>query len=421
MDDELPHPGNIASNTARQFRRLNGWADSFGNQVSARTNLIDLAAHYPANPERWRMFIDGTRQLLQYTDPSQYNHASDVHEISPASGEEVVFLSSERPRYTVQYELAATWAFSVNQALEGDDTLKVGLYDGTDGWYLEHRGDHPDSQTGDIVTERGGSVVNRVEDVDLHIPVTEFARLKVQTGWYNITRQVWERSFSEDGEQNNPVITKTDMGGDRGPETGNLNLYFSIEADASTTGLTLNAGSAAQVNLGTTVPFLRQKTQSFEATIANADTWEPIYAFRVDPDREIVNVQVVNLDIVDVSDTGADVKAMVMSFDQSKTDASGYGTPAEHSAKNSVIEEASSVSTFPDSTGTEVSTASNPGGYQLAYSSVYSSGAGANTVTRTGSRTRKRPLFNGDIGVVLAYSDTASVDVTAEVVTEQDW
>jgi len=415
----------MAGEHLRQLRRqattTEGWTDAFDNQVSGRTNLIDLAAHYPASPERWRLFVDGTRQLLQYTDPSQYTHAADVHEISPASGEEVVFRSAERPRYTVQYELAATWAFSVNQALEGDDTLKVGLYDGSDGWYLEHRGDHPDSQTGDIVTERAGSVVKRVEDVNLNTPVTEFARLKVQTGWYNITRQVWERSYSQDGEQKNPEIARSDMGGDRGPETGNLNLYYSIEADASTTGLTLNAGSTAQVNLGTTVPFLRQKTQSFDATVDNADTWEPIYAFRVDPDREIVNVQVVNLDITAVSDTGADVKTMVMAFDQSKTDASGFATPPEHSATNSVIEEAGSVSTFPDSTGTVGTTADNPGGYQLAFSSVYSSGTGVNAVTRTGSRTRKRPIFNGDIGVVLAYSDTAAVDVSGEIVTEQDW
>jgi len=49
--------------------------DAFGNDISNRTNVLDLAAHYPYSPERWRLFVGGTRQFPEYGSVTQYNHA----------------------------------------------------------------------------------------------------------------------------------------------------------------------------------------------------------------------------------------------------------------------------------------------------------------------------------------------------------
>jgi len=38
----------------RLTNETEGWSDAFENQVTARTNVLDLAAHYPYSPERWR-------------------------------------------------------------------------------------------------------------------------------------------------------------------------------------------------------------------------------------------------------------------------------------------------------------------------------------------------------------------------------
>jgi len=118
--------------------------DAFDNLVTNRTNVLDLASHYPYSPERWRLFADGARIFPEYEaaidDLPQYEHAEDTHDLSPAAGETVTLESAERPRYVVQYELASTAAVSANQSLQGDDRVRVGLYDGSDGWYVEHRG-----------------------------------------------------------------------------------------------------------------------------------------------------------------------------------------------------------------------------------------------------------------------------------------
>ena len=400
--------------------------DAFGNDITARTNVLDVASHYPYNPERLRLFVDGARAFPEYNSVSQYTHTGDVHELAPAAGETVTLESSERPRYVVQYELATTWAFRANQSLSAGDSIRIGLYDGTDGWYVEHAGDQPDA-VADVVMERGGSEVYREPDVSIQRPVTTFARLKLQTGWYDITRQRWERSYTNNGDQENTLIGKFSADGSKGPETGNLPAHFSVTASGTTSGLVLEAGSFAQVNLGTTTPQTRTKTAEFETTISTTGSWVPVHAFRVDPDRQIVNVQLSNTDVVEFSGSG-DVRVMPVACSvDNLADGGGntladsdFGTPPEHSATNSVIESTDAVAEFPDATGTVGTSASNPGGYQLGFGSWHSTGTGSKRTTQSGSATRKRGLPRDDVCVFLANADTTG-DVTVEYITEQDW
>jgi hypothetical protein len=337
-----------------------------------------------------------------------------------------VLRTAERPRYVVQYELAATWAFAVNQSLQGNDQIKVGLYDfeSGDGWYMEHRGDHADDEA-DFVLERNSSEVYRETNADLHKAVTVFARLKLQTGWYDVTRQRWERSYPERGRQQNPVIGLFSADDARGPRTGNLPLHYEASADASTTGLTLNAGSCAQVNLGTTKPYTRSKTGDFTFNVGTTGTWLPAHAIRVDPDREIVNTQLRNTDVVSAQ---GNTRVVPMSFSPTHVaDGSGnaltdtdFSTPEEQSPMNSVIEEATSVGQVADSTGTLAASMANPGGHQLGYGSWWSSGSGSKTQAESGSTSPKRQIPPGDICVFLVKADTTG-EITVEYITDQDW
>jgi len=407
--------------------QLRGWQDSFENQISARTNVLDLAAHYPYSPERWRIFVDGTRAQPEYGSIAQYSHAGDYHELSPAAGETVTFRSAERPRYVVQYELAATFAFAVNQSLATGDSIKVGLYDGTDGWYMKHDGSHSDTEA-DFVLERDGTEVYRRTGRDISAPVTRNARLKLQTGWYDITRQKWERSYSRSGTQENDLILSTSNDSGRGSKTGNLPIYYEVTASGSTTDLTLEVGSCAQVNLGTTTPLTRVKSAEFrDVTIDTAGTWVPLTAIRVDPDRRIINTQLRDL-IVHEYTASDDVHIMAMAHAPGNVlDGGGaeltdtdFSTPVEHSETNSVIEESSAVEQAPDSTGTPVTDATNPGGYQLGHASLHTSGQGSTlSQSRSGVQV-KRAVHNGDIIVFWGNSDTTG-DVTFEYTTEQDW
>lgn len=401
--------------------------DAFGNLITSRTNVLDLAAHYPYSSVRWRVLVDGTRQFPEYGSVPQYNHAEDVHELTPGAGETVVFESAERPRYVVQYELAATWAFRTNQALTGNDRIRIGLYDGTDGWYMEHRGDHPDSQTADFVLERAGSEVYRKTDIDIAQGVETWARLKLKTGWYDITRQEWQRSYPVDGRQENPVIGEFSADAMRGSRTGNLPIHYEVTADDAGSGLVLEAGSAAQVNLGATTRLIRTKTVEFTYSVDTTDTWVPAEAFRADPDRGAVDIQIRDTDVVEFSGSG-DVRVMPVGFDLSNLADSGgaalqdgdFSTPEEVSATNSVIETTTAVDQFPDSSGAVGTSTADPGGYQLGYASSHASGTGSKTSIQSGSSTPKRSVLRDDICVFLAKADTTG-DVTLEYVVEEDW
>lgn len=401
--------------------------DAFENEIATRTNVLDVAAHYPYSPERWRLFADGSRIFPEYeadiNDLSQYTHDEDTHDLSPAAGETVTLESAERPRYVVAYELAVTWAFACNQSLTGDDSIRIGAYDGTDGWYLEHRGDHPDDQTGDAVAERNGSVVYRDTGVDLRKAVTALARARLQTGWYEITRQDWERSYSNDGDQENETITTVSADDAFGPRTGNHPVHFSVTADASTSDLVLSAGSAAQVNLGTTTPNTRVKSpEPFEDTIDATGTWVPLRAFRVDPDRVITNTELMELDVLSYgSDATATVS--VAAFPSSKVTFGGgdsWAAPSPLTATSSVMEARADVSDIVDTAGATQSTTTDPGGFSLSTAAITPAGKKFKTGASSEATNEKANVPRDDIAVAMGKA-TSTGDVLYATDWEEDW
>lgn len=411
----------------RHENRQAGWTDMFGNQVGTRTNVLDLAAHYHYSPERWRLFVDGARAFPEYNAVSQYNHDTDAHDLQPAAGETVVLESAERPRYVVQYELSSTFAFVLNQSLSDGDSIKIGSYDGSNGWYLEQIGSKHTDTEADFVNERGGTEQYRKENIDIHKATTTFARLKLKTGWYNITRQEWERSYSNDGEQETPEIGSFSYDTGRGPEVGNLPIHFEVTADANTTGLVLEAGSAAQVNLGKTTALTRTKTAPETATISTTGTYVPLFALRNVDNHKVTNVQLTDVAIREFSGN-ADITVIAVACDPSKvldgagnqlTDAD-YSAPPELSEYNNVIQRSTAVEQFPDSTGTVGTSATNPGGFQTGHDSLYT--GGGNTVTESTGITAqaKRSIYPRDIIVFLAKAGGTG-DVTVEYRTSQDW
>lgn len=401
--------------------------DAFGNDISDRTNVLDLGAHYPYSPERWRLFADGSRIFPEYestiNDLSQYTHDEDTHDLSPAAGETVTLESAERPRYVVAYELAITWAFAINQSLTGDDQIQIGAYDGSDGWYLEHRGDHPDDVTCDVVLERDSNEVYRETGQDLRKAATTFARAKLQTGWYDVTRQDWERSYTNDGDQENETIATVSADDARGSRTGNLPVHFSVTADASTSDLVLSAGSAAQVNLGRTTPITRIKPpEPFTDNIGSTGTWVPLRAFRVDPDRRIVNFQLKDLKVLSYS-SDALVTVAISSLPASKVAFSGgdsWGTPAPLTPTSSVLETRTDIDTIVDRSGASVSTTTEPGPFCLSTASLTPTDQQFQKGSSSDTSDEKRNIPRDDIAVAMGKAGSTG-DVTYANDWEEDW
>jgi hypothetical protein len=410
-------------------RQLQHNSDAFRNVYTTRTNVLDIASHYPYNPERLRLFVDGSRVFPEYNSVSQYNHAGDVHEISPAAGETVAFRTAERPRYVVQYELATTFACNLNKAggdLQGDDRFRAGLWDGTDGWYLEHNATH-EADKADFVEVDDGTETYREEDIDVLVPFTRFARFKLQTGWYKVTRQKWERSYSSNGHQINDVILNASSDDNNGPTTGNLPVRYEIRADSNTSDLRLDAGSVAQVNLGRTTSLTRNKVDEETVNVDDTNTWIPLFAVRTDPNRNIVNTQFTDLAISEFGGN-ADIRVSVNSFAaQNVADVNGnqltdsdFSTPPLFNDTNNVLEVSEAVDQVVDSTGTLQSAMANPGGFQIGFDALNTGGGNTVTDNAPGPVASKRPLYPQDIAVVLANAGGTG-DVTFQFRTEQDW
>lgn len=402
------------------------WEDAFENQVTkTTTSKADIAGHYPYNPERWRVFVDGTRQDIQYGAISQFTDAVDGHELSPGQGETVSMQTTERYRYVVGDVVEPSFAYNFNRALETGDKAVVGYgypdlsndMADADGWFLIYTPDMEDTEVR-CAEYRAGTEVDG-DTVHFRKPLTVWKRIAITLNWYNVGNAEYIETYTENGNQYNPVQAATSVDDGMGAESGNQPITFSVQRGASSSSLTLQAGSAAVQNYGEGGGITRDKTHSFTASIGTTGTWVPLHAMRVDPDRNIVNVQVSNTDIVGFSGTG-DVTVMPIAVNPANTDASGFSTPSEHSATNSAIETTSSVSTFPDSTGTAGSSASNPGGYQLGFASWYESGSGSKTSVSSGGKTRKRAISDRDICVFIGNA-TVTGDVEVETISQQDW
>lgn len=401
-------------------------SDVFNKSISDATRgLLDVASHYPASPERLRFFKNGTRQFLQYNTVPEYSHPEDAHILSPSAGDTVTLQTTDDVVYAVQYELSLTWAFALNQALQTGDRLRVGMFSDSDGWFFEQNDSHAPDE-GDFVIRRNGSEVAR-ETSNIEIATTEFARLRLQTAWYRITRQKWTRSYPVDGYQKNPDVARTDPRPNKGPSRGNLPLRYELTAGSGTTDLELEAGSMAALLMSQTERITRAKNYRETFSIGSTGTYVPIVAFRKDPGRDLVRTEFTDTTIPKFTGNGDIFGLLLACGKENVRDANGnqltdsnFSYPNEFNPNNSVLQVTTDVAQFPDDSGTPVTSTTNPGGYQLGLSTRYTSGSGGKIQESGSNIDNKRVLSSGDYGV-LAVRATDTGDFDYEMTVEQDW
>lgn len=409
-------------------KKLSGSTDVFEKLIAdSTTNNSNLASHYPYSPERWRLFkgdtSSGNRLFPEYNSVSEYNHAGDVHELKPAAGETIIFESAVKYSYTVAYELAVSFAVRINQSLQSGDHVRFGYYDGTDGWFFEVNDTHGSNEA-DFVTLRSGSEKQR-KTIKLQKQVfgESLVRFEILTAWYNISRQLLKQSYSENGYQENPVVGRASIDDGKGPEIGNLNLRYEVKAGSSTSNLVLEAGSAALITRGNEIDNTRSKSKLFQDDFAAADTWVPLRAFREEPDKDIVNSQLLSLKVLSF-DSNDTIEIAALSFDETNVTFTGtdsWDTPDIWSGQNNALQTRSDVSQVADQNGTLVADALDPGGFQVGQA-VLSPTDGKQfkkgvIETEVGV---KRNIPDGDIIVIMAKSTgVGTVGYVANF--EQDW
>jgi len=401
---------------------------SFNQLIADNTvNKADIASHYNHSPERHRLYINGTRFNLQYTTTPKFEDAVDSWRLKPAAGDAITYESAERFRYVVGYVMAVSQAFQTNQELQTGDKVIIGYGDAdlnndmadADGWFVEFLPSLPEDQ-GRATEYRGGEKVAD-ELVRFEKPLQVWRRLENVFNWYNVGNREVIETFTYRGTQKNLKVQDTSVDDGKGPETGNHRVTFGVKAGAGTDNLVLDVGSLGVIVKGNVTPLVRDKAASIDSSYEELveGEWEAVAAIRVDPDEDLVNTQLTGFQVMETS-ADTDAQVIALAVDPDNTDATGFSTPVEHSQTNSVIQQTTDVSTFPDVDGNPVTSTVNPGGYQLGYASQYQAGTGTNERRSSSAKQRQRNIYNGDVAVVLVKAGTAT-DITIEYNTDQDW
>jgi len=398
--------------------------DAFLKQISDSTrNSLDLPSVYDVSPERYRLVIDGTRTTP--TDTTSFEDRQRDFLLAPAAGETVEFYSAERPRYVVGYEAAASWAFEGLTEIGTDDTVRIGVTDrdatgnGVNRAYFEFT---PGENR--CVLERAGTEVDamsfRFPDA---IEYQSFVRPEIQYNAYDAGRWLFSLSYTHStngvGEKQE-IVDVAELAVDDAGATNEYNFHLWFEVDSPSGTTELSAGSMAYRVLGNTTATYRPKTSRHTGlSYGGSGDYEAVLAMRKAPDASNVFTELTGLELFLADGSG---EAVIVSVPESDTDASGFSVPSAQSAENSVFETTTNVSQFPDSTGSVVTSAANPGGYQIAFSATEDAGSGGNRTQRTTSIRQKRELTQDNVGVLLVKRDSAaSTTAKAIIQNEQDW
>lgn len=398
--------------------------DAFLKWVADSTsNQLDLPSIYPLSPERYRVAVDGTR-----IDPAETTAIQDGQRdftLTPDVGERVELYSAERPRYVVGYEAAASWAFEGLTDISANDTVRIGLTDrndtgnGENTAYFEFTSDQQRCVLEKSDTEVDTATFEFPEGYDFQ----SFYRPEIQYNAYDAGRWLFTLSYTRSSNgvgEKQELVEVAELAVDDAGATNEYNFNLFFEVDSPDGATELSAGSMAYRILGDTDPTLRVKGLRLpDLAYDGTGDYEPVAALRKAPGRGNIFLELTQVSLLLADGSG---ECLIIAVPPDETDATGFSTPVQHSGTNSALETTTNVTTFPDATDTEVTSAANPGGYQIGFATWESVGTGTNARSGSDSIRRKRPIHNGDIAVVLVKRDSASATTANLTIgTEQDW
>ena len=394
--------------------------DGFNRPVTTLSNKTDLPSSYPWSPERYRITINGTRTHID--DTGKVTDRASDYLVEPAAGDTITFRTAERLRYVVGVEGLASWAWQLLNTLGTNDRLRIGVSDlEGNSYYCEYVGDgSPTGYTATATIENSADGVVASKSFVPPISPTDFQRDSLQWNWYNAGRALFRKTYTEDGEQINETVTKLSRDGEGATNASNMFLFF--EFDAATSGQQLSVGSMGYLLLADVASTARRKAIRYTGLdYGGSGDYEPAFALRVNQTRDNVFVNAMQSVISGFDNTGGE--AVLVGVDPALTDASGFESPDQVTAESSVIEATTNVSTFPDSTRSEVSSAAEFGGYQINHSSINAAGTDPTEGQVATSAKERAPIHSDDIAVLLVRPDDGTAQSALSTVIEiaEEW
>jgi hypothetical protein len=448
----------MSSTFLRQLRRIaNAFdgdsADNFGRVVAnGLGDIITVDGEKDFTPERLRYYKDGTRRFLQYGTDANYSETAPGRLLEPDADQTLRIRTAERSFYPVGNDLWPSLASRVTQTPQAGDAVGAGYgvididnfdpaavsYSGSDadGFFWFHTADTGlDSVL--LVGVQGGTIFDS-RTVSLAKAADILTITEQRLNYYDVGPSTYRETYTNVADyptdpQRNDTIGAVANDDGKGPERGSHRMVAAVKQAAGNTGLGFEVGSLGIRTPGPSTPDYKDKihTMSFDYTNP-AETWEVVGAIRSDPTRPTVKLRLPDFNITTTPGTSVNrTRLLIQSVDPANTNADGAfpadhadAVPDEHSAVNSIVEEIEDNSlTGPveDDAGTDVTGATtagsmdNPGAYQIGYDSITPD----KKDTRSSPPVGQRELFNGDIALILADSDTSGT-IGVNVVTQQN-
>ncbi len=405
--------------------------DAFENFITEGIiNEADLSANYPYSPERYRLFKNGVRLFPEYNSVAEYSDLIDSHELIPAQGDVLKFRTAERFSYRVGYVIEPSFAFSLSRSPQEEDVFIVGYGDAdlesaaldqsvgpnADGWFFVFDSSIQSHQVKVEEYRQGTQIGAKV--ASLNRLITIWKRLAIDINWYNVGRNSFYETYTENGEQFNPLLADLSVDYDKGPAIANNRVEFAIRRGSATNAITANIGSIGLKTYGDFRPLKRAKQGVLDLSLPDTtSSWQAVAALRTATDKNVINTQLTTFDVLGF-DGNNNLQVLLVAVDPSQTDATGFATPADQTSFATTVELTTNISTFPDNTGTVVSSTSNPGGHQLLQAGVFSGKTLTSTVKS--ESTIKQVLYEDDIAVILVKTSEAA-DATLGYESTQDW
>ena len=399
-------------------------SDAFETLIADSTNNPgDIGSHFRFSPQVLRLYEQGEREFLLYDSDfidtgsnAIFDDTDDVYTLSPGADNTLTLQTARRFRYVVAYESEFSAAWATNRELEAGESVRI-TFDGSapdEPFNTDCHGIEYDAEgVRQFITRNGERVRSR--EVDNAQPVTAWTMYANQFNWYNAGQKRGRESYSDGRKQQNVVLGSFATDRTRGPRVGNGRISVEVETGAAS-DLELLSGSQGFKNLGQISPTVRDITFPVEATVDTADTYVPIAALRKNQRDFPVTVDLTDLLVQSVE---AQTKFLVIAVDPSETDATGFEQPNESNQLSNAVELTTNVSTMPDNTGAEVSSADNPGGYQITYNQTTVSGSGNNRIAATGNTDQLARLHDTDVALLCANAGSTGA-VELDIPTRQE-
>lgn len=395
------------------MQTIEEWSDSFNNQLTrGEKSRIDIPSPVGFNTERLKKITQGS------VDPSTNFSEVDGHfeiETTGSTDDRFRLESHERVRYTPGFEAEVGVACRFPSDLQDGDRVLIGITDNNlpsdDG--VQFLFDGPDNVKCRI---RGGGTTRRETDADLpddFDPKNPFIA-KILYNLYGVGTCMFVFSYTSTSNSNkgdiqkNKKVAEISVNDDWTVDSFTLHVFADVAVDDSnnTTGSTIEVGSMQAVIRGDVVATDRQKSVNGFGLGGAIDStsWTPLKAYRIDPNRDNIYVQLRALE-GNPTDT---MKLAAFAVDPSKTDASGFTEGGEVLSANSVMQ-----------TTTSVTTPTSPTNRQIGFVSVAGGSKNKSTVQEDEAVT---PLYDDEIAVIMAKTKSAS-NASTDIVTKwtEEW